>query len=86
MMQPKHINKEELALKEDTNATKIELTKIEEPIKNATIDIIPGKKVKVNGKDGVFSISQKLNNGKVSVLGTEGLILMVKPEELRDVK
>lgn len=59
---------------------------INTPMGTTTVDITPGKKVTVIGKDGVFSISQKLNNGKVSLLGPEGLILYVEPDEIRNVK
>lgn len=66
---------------EDTNQEIINT-----PMGSTTVDITPGKKVTVIGKDGVFSISQKLNNGKVSLLGDEGLILFVEPNEIRNVK
>lgn len=73
---------------DDVNANTINVPTVDaSTIKNAIINIVPGKKVKVEGKgDTIFSISQKLNNGEVSVLGPEGLILYVKPESLMDVK
>lgn len=84
--EPVDVEKVELNIAEDPNANEIKIEKFEGPIKNAIIDIIPGKKVKVNGHDGIFAISQILNDGKVAVLGPEGLILNVKPGELKDIK
>lgn len=70
----------------ETGANEIEIPKFEGPIEPAIIDIIPGKKVKVEGREEIFVISQKLNDGKVSILGPEGLILKVKPGELKNIK
>lgn len=83
------VNMEELV--KDPNAGEIDIPKVEPEIINTpmgttTVEIVPGKKVKVIGKDGIFAISQKLNNGKVSLLGPEGLILYVEPEDIRNVK
>lgn len=91
--------KPKMELTKDPNAGEINIPKIETvdvkevepeiintPMGTTTVEIVPGKKVTVIGKDGVFSVSQRLNNGKVSLLGPEGLILYVKPEEIRNVK
>lgn len=75
-------------LVKDEKTGEVEIKAVETPVKEAKpeIEILAGKKVKVDGRNEVFVISQKLSNGKVSILGPEGLILYVKPEELKFVK
>ena len=65
---------------EDTNKEIINT-----PMGSTTVDITPGKKVTVIGKDGVFMIIQKLSNGTISLSG-DGSIIYAKPEEIRNVK
>lgn len=82
-----------MEIAKDPNAGEVEIKAVEKPVEiintpmgSATVEIVPGKKVNVIGKDGEFVISQKLTDGKVSVLGPEGLILYVKPDEIRNIK
>lgn len=94
MVKPNKMPKMELT--KDPNAGEIDIPKIEmqepeieiinTPMGTTTVEILPGKKVEVIGKDGVFVISQKLNDGRISLLGPEGLVLFVKPEEIRNIK
>lgn len=58
---------------------------INTPMGSTTVDITPGKKVTVIGKDGVFMIIQKLSDGTISLSG-DGSIIYAKPEEIRNVK
>lgn len=94
MVKPNKMPKMELV--KDPNAGEINVPKIEmpepeieiinTPMGTTTVEILPGKKVEVIGKNGIFTISQKLKDGKVSLLGPEGLILYVKPEDIRNIK
>ena len=69
------------------------------PLGSITLDIHPGTKVEiigtkldVNGKTipveqiSPFIVSQKLKNGNLAILGDEGLILEIKPENVRNIK
>lgn len=47
--------------------------------------IIPGTKVKVKGKSGVFSVSQILANGKISLLVPNGTVLFIGPEDIINI-
>lgn len=75
---------------EDKNAGKINIPKITtEDAKDIKIEnvkpkkeIIPGTKVRVKGRPGTFSVSQILVDGKVSLLGPNGLILKVEQENI----
>lgn len=75
---------------EDKNASKINIPKITtEDAKDVKIEnvkpkkeIVPGTKVRIKGRPGTFSVSQKLLNGKISLLGPNGLILQVEPENI----
>ena len=77
----------------DHNAGEVKIEAVETPVEiintpmgTTTVEIVPGKKVNIIGEDGEFVISQKLADGRVSVLGPEGLILYVKPDEIRNIK
>lgn len=79
-----------MKLMEDKNAGKINIPKITtENAKDVKIEnvkpkkeIVPGTKVRIKGRPGIFSVSQKLLNGKISLLGPNGLILQVEPENI----
>lgn len=82
---PKRHNMDTTEIPTIKSIENIEPEIIHTPIGSATIDITPGRKVKIIGKDEEFVISQKLNNGKISILGPNGLILQVEPDELRNI-
>lgn len=72
---------------------------INTPMGSVSLNINPGAKVEIIGVEADvkgqiipknpefgFSVSQKLKNGNLAILAGEGIVLEVKPENVRNMK